>query len=187
MYNHVPALAGCHLFPFPPHLHHHGHQHPHFLEKKERECDDKVKELHCKHSQLKKVQNNLACVAGAKRGRGRGEGEPPSPFSLPPYPLSPIPYPFRCLLSRLKTICSILLILPTSVYILSWSWISPFCLCIKFKCMTELGCKRVPSGPLDTTPPPSPPPNPYMYLAHSGSYSDPRLCFTLPTCRFSHY
>ena len=26
---------------------------------KERECDDKVKELHCKHSQLKKVQNNL--------------------------------------------------------------------------------------------------------------------------------
>ena len=27
--------------------------------KKERECDDKVKELHCKHSQLKKVQNNL--------------------------------------------------------------------------------------------------------------------------------
>ena len=60
--------------------------------KKERECDDKVKELHCKHSQLKKVQNNLACVAGAKRGRGRGEGEPPSPFSLPPYPLSPTPF-----------------------------------------------------------------------------------------------
>ena len=27
--------------------------------KKERECDDKVKELHCVHSQLKKVQNNL--------------------------------------------------------------------------------------------------------------------------------
>ena len=27
--------------------------------KKERECDDTVKELHCKHSQLKKVQNNL--------------------------------------------------------------------------------------------------------------------------------
>ena len=27
--------------------------------KKERECDDKVKELHCKYSQLKKVQNNL--------------------------------------------------------------------------------------------------------------------------------
>ena len=27
--------------------------------KKKRECDDKVKELHCKHSQLKKVQNNL--------------------------------------------------------------------------------------------------------------------------------
>ena len=27
--------------------------------KKERECDDKVKELHCKHSELKKVQNNL--------------------------------------------------------------------------------------------------------------------------------
>ena len=27
--------------------------------KKERECDDNVKEFHCKHSQLKKVQNNL--------------------------------------------------------------------------------------------------------------------------------
>ena len=30
-----------------------------FPGKKEGECDDKVKELHCKHSQLKKVQNNL--------------------------------------------------------------------------------------------------------------------------------
>ena len=58
MYNHVPALEGCHLFPFLPHPRHHVHQHPHFLEKK-RECDDKVKQLHCKHSQLKKVQNNL--------------------------------------------------------------------------------------------------------------------------------
>ena len=60
MYNHVPALEGCHLFPFLLHLRHHVHQHPHCLgKKKERECDDKVKELHCKHSQLKKVPNNL--------------------------------------------------------------------------------------------------------------------------------
>lgn len=28
--------------------------------KKERECDDNVKEFHCKHSQLKKVQNILS-------------------------------------------------------------------------------------------------------------------------------
>lgn len=40
---------------------------------------------------------------------------------------------------KYKTICSILLILPTSVYILSWSWISP----IQSVCKTHVSDKAV--------------------------------------------
>ena len=74
MYNHVPALEGCHLFPFLPHLHHHGHQHPHFLEEKKRE------------SVMTRLKNYIVYIHNSK---------------------------------KYKTICSILLIFPTSVYILS--------------------------------------------------------------------
>ena len=67
---------------------------------------------------------------------------------------------------KYKTICSISQILPTSVYILSWSWINHlFSRCIKLKCVTSLCSNSVSSGPLDTTLlPPSPPPIPLQSL-----------------------